>query len=73
MSNILQRSRDELFVELFEWEILNGIKYTYEQNWGRLPPLTPLKKPGTKRDIALRFCLNTEYDWKFQKNLGVLT
>ena len=31
MSNILQRSRDELFVELFEWEILNGIKYTYEQ------------------------------------------
>ena len=32
MSNILQRSRDELFVKLFEWEILNGIKYTYEQN-----------------------------------------
>ena len=32
MSNILQRSRDELFVKLFEWEILNRIKYTYEQN-----------------------------------------
>ena len=32
VSNILQRSRDELFVELFEWEILDGIKYTYEQN-----------------------------------------
>ena len=56
MSNILQRSRDELFVKLFEWEILNRIKYTYEQNWGRLPPLTPLTKPGTKRDIVLRFC-----------------
>ena len=73
MSNILQRSRDELFVELFEWEILNGIKYTYEQNWERLPPLTPLKKPGTKRDIALRFwgelCLN-KIRLKIPKKIG---